>query len=128
MKLRIKGNTARLRLSQSEVDELAVGRTVSDSIAFGPRADDRLSYRVVVADEVSAIRAELSDGVITFLLPANTALEWAAGDKVSIEAEQAVGEEGALSILVEKDFACLNPRRGEDEGEMFPNPNAGTEC
>ena len=80
MKLRIKGNTARLRLSQSEVDELAAGRAVSDSIAFGPRPDDRLSYRVVVADEANAIRAEFSDAVITFFLPADAAREWAAGE------------------------------------------------
>lgn len=128
MKLRIKGNTARLRLSQSEVNELAAGRTVSDSIAFGPLPEHRLIYRVVVADEDSAIRAELSDGVITFFLPANAAREWAAGDVVSMEAEQEIGGESTLRILIEKDFACLNPRRGEDEGDMFPNPKAGTEC
>jgi hypothetical protein len=128
MKLRIKGNTARLRLSQSEVNELAAGRTVSDSIAFGPLPEHRLIYRVVVADEASAIRAELSDGVITFFLPPNAAREWAAGDVVSMEAEQAIGEEGTLRILIEKDFACLNPRWGEDEADMFPNPKAGTEC
>ncbi len=128
MKLRIKGNTARLRLSQSEVNELAAGRTVSDSIAFGPLPEHRLIYRVVVADEDSAIRAELSDGVITFFLPANAAREWAAGDVVSMEAEQEIGGESTLRILIEKDFACLNPRRGEDEADMFPNPNAGTAC
>lgn len=128
MKLRITGNTARLRLSQSEVNEVVAGRTVSDSIAFGPRPDERLSYRVVVADEASAIRGELSDKVITFFLPRNAAREWAAGDAVSIDAEQEVGGESTLRILIEKDFACLNPRRSEDEGDMFPNPNAGTAC
>ncbi len=128
MKLRIKGNTARLRLSQSEVDELAAGRTVSDSIAFGPLPEHRLIYRVVVVDEASVIQAELSDGVITFILSAIVAGEWAAGDEVSLEAEQPIRDEETLRILIEKDFACLNPRRGEDEADMFPNPNAGTAC
>ena len=128
MKLWIKGNSTRLRLSQSEVDKLAAGRAVSDSIAFGPRSGDRLSYQVMVSDDAAAIVAELADNVITFILPAIIARDWAAGDAVSIEAEQATGEEGTLRILIEKDFACLNPRRGEDEADMFPNPNAGTEC
>jgi hypothetical protein len=29
-----------------------------------------------------------------------------------------------LNILVEKDFACLAPRAGEDERDMYPHPNA----
>jgi hypothetical protein len=32
-----------------------------------------------------------------------------------------------LRILVEKDFACLAPREGEDESDMFPNPLSGKE-
>lgn len=128
MKLRIKGNSARLRLSRTEVGELAAGKDVSESIAFGPLPEDRLIYRVVVADDPSGIAAALSDGVITFTLPASAAREWAAGDEVSIEFTKMVGDGAELTVLIEKDFACLNPRRGEDEGDMFPNPNAGTAC
>lgn len=128
MKIRIKGNSTRLRLSQSEVDELAAGMAVSDSITFGPRPGERLSYQVMVSDDAVAIGAELADNVITFILPATVAGEWAAGDEVSLEADQAIGEERTLRILIEKDFACLNPRRGEDETDMFPNPNAGEAC
>lgn len=128
MKLRIKGNSARLRLSQSEVSELAAGGSVVDSIAFGPQPEERLSYRIVVSDDVSAIAAELSGSVITFVLPANAAREWAASGNVSLKADQPAGDEGTLRILIEKDFACLNPRRGEDETDMFPNPNAGATC
>jgi hypothetical protein len=32
-----------------------------------------------------------------------------------------------LKILVEKDFACLAPREGEDESDMFPHPKAATD-
>ncbi len=32
-----------------------------------------------------------------------------------------------LSILVEKDFACLAPREDEDETDMYPHPLAGKE-
>jgi hypothetical protein len=35
-----------------------------------------------------------------------------------------------LGILVEKDFACLAPREGEDESDMYPHPEAkqGESC
>ena len=29
-----------------------------------------------------------------------------------------------LFVLIEKDFACTQPRPREDESDMFPNPNA----
>jgi hypothetical protein len=43
---------------------------------------------------------------------------------VSITGAEAL-ESGQLSILVEKDFACLSPREGEDEMELFPHPLKG---
>jgi len=46
---------------------------------------------------------------------------------VSIAASQILDEGDQLSILVEKDFACLAPREGEDETDMYPNPKAGEE-
>ncbi len=30
-----------------------------------------------------------------------------------------------LTLLLEKDFACLVEREGEDESDMFPHPHAG---
>ena len=31
-----------------------------------------------------------------------------------------------LKILIEKDFACLTERVGEDESDMFPHPEGET--
>ena len=46
------------------------------------------------------------------------------------EGEQQHDNGDVLSILVEKDFACLAPREGEDESDMFPHPGAeqGESC
>ena len=38
------------------------------------------------------------------------------------------GAAGSLRILVEKDFACLQPRAHEDESDLFPNPDASRTC
>jgi hypothetical protein len=50
--------------------------------------------------------------------------QWAESEKVSISSEQNLDDGEQLRILVEKDFACLAPRDGEDESDMFPNPDA----
>jgi hypothetical protein len=36
---------------------------------------------------------------------------------------QPAAADAELRIVVEKDFACLTAREGEDESDNFPNPN-----
>jgi hypothetical protein len=125
MKLRIRGNTLRLRLTRPEVDELAERGEVRDGIAFGVAAADRLGYSLVTSDDATAPCAALSSKGITVTLPKALARDWAFSDTVGIGAEQSIGAGEALRILVEKDFACLKPREGEDDGDAFPNPQQG---
>lgn len=68
--------------------------------------------------------AHMSNNVLTVRLPKETADRWAESDEVSIAAEQVLENGAPLSILVEKDFACLAPREGEDESDMFEHPLA----
>ena len=70
--------------------------------------------------------AFLSENGIRVRLPETVVLAWATTEQVSIEGEQILDDGEKLSILVEKDFACLAPRPGEDESEMFANPDADT--
>jgi hypothetical protein len=51
-------------------------------------------------------------------VPVDVARAWTDGEEVGIES--AAG--ATPRILVEKDFACLSPREGEDDGDAFPNP------
>lgn len=120
MKLRIFGNSIRLRLQQGEVHELAETGRTEDRVVFGP--DERLVYAVETHndDEIALVRAP---GEITILLPADDVDDWAYSDLVGFEAEADNGEDG-LSILVEKDFSCLTVHEGEDDSDAFPNPKA----
>lgn len=71
----------------------------------------------------------LSDCIMTVRLPEATVREWAKSGQVSIEGEQPLEDGQKVHILVEKDFACLAPRDGEDDSDMYPHPQAGaTEC
>ena len=109
MKLRIRGNSLRLRLSRGEVAELAERGRVDDGI--------------VCADDASVLSARIGAGSIVVTLPTSLARAWAASDDVGLEAEQPIGGGEVLRLLVEKDFACLTARTGEDDGDAFPNPN-----
>ncbi len=44
-----------------------------------------------------------------------------------MKGEQLLDDGSMLDILVEKDFACLTKREGEDESDMYPHPEAGAQ-
>jgi hypothetical protein len=120
MKLRIRGDSLRLRLSQGEVIRLRETGEVGDCIHFGDRS---LDYVLVSAD-VDAPRARFEGDRIEVTLPRALAHGWASGDDVGIEAEQQLAS-GTLRLLIEKDFRCLAPRAGEEDTDGFPHPGAG---
>ena len=121
MKLRVLDNSIRLRLTRTEVREARDGNAVSGRVDFG--AGNRFDYRLESAPGAEGATADIADNVLTVSVPAATIVGWADSDEaVSIEAEQAIGDEQRLRILVEKDFACLAPRAHEDESDMFPHP------
>ncbi len=71
--------------------------------------------------------AHISNNVLTVRIPEAEIISWLESDEVSISASQILDGGDQLNILVEKDFACLAPREGEDETDMYPYPEAGTE-
>ncbi len=123
MKLRIRGNSLRLRLTRAEVDTLAAHGRVEDAVAFGPGETARLVYAIVARQDARS-SADMQGRAITVTLPAALVRDWAVSEQVGIAHEQPIGEGGPLKVLVEKDFACLAPREGEGDESAFPNPNA----
>lgn len=122
MKLRIRDNSVRLRLTRGEVEALRDEGLVSSRTVFP--AGRELQY--VLESSPASVKpgAFLSDCVMTVRLPETTVLAWAATEQVSIVGEQLLEDGENLSILVEKDFACLAPREGEDESDMYAHPQA----
>ena len=51
--------------------------------------------------------------------------EGLAQARVSIAVDEMLNDGNSLKILVDKDFACLAPREGEDESDMIPHPLEG---
>ena len=127
MKIRIKDNSIRLRLTRAEVDTMRDSGVVVSNTGFpGGR---NFSYALESSPASVNPAAFYSDNEIRVRLPETVVLAWATTEQVSIDGEQTLDDGEKLSILVEKDFACLAPRPGEDEADMYANPDADTaEC
>ena len=125
MKLRILGDTLRVRLAQGEVAQLVETGRVEQRIHFGAGPGEAITYAVCRSADAT-IRASLNALVIEVHIPAATVQAWVDSDEVSLRAEQRIDDERTLAILVEKDFKCLVPRDGEQDYDGFPNPQ--TSC
>ena len=62
------------------------------------------------------------------LVPEKAAREWIESDQTGLEAAPKVDDSKCLRILIEKDFACLKERPGEDDRDAFPNPLGEAKC
>ena len=69
-----------------------------------------------------------ANNMLTVLVPAAHADNWTSTDEVGIAAVQPANESERLSILIEKDFACLTPRAGDDDKDSFPHPGVAGAC
>ena len=120
MKIRILDNSLRLRLSQSEVDQLDKEGLVRCTIRFSPSS--ALHY-TIQKDSTPNISATFQADEIKVTVPSELIHAWANSDQVSISADTPINGTSSLKILIEKDFKCLTDRPGEDESDLFPNPD-----
>lgn len=127
MKLRVRNNSIRLRLTQTETAAFAVDGAVEEIIEFGLTAEKRLIYRLEQA-AVEFVRADFADGKITISVPLAEAENWLNTNQIGLKTEQNLGAGKTLKILIEKDFACLEERPGEDESDAFPHPLQKKTC
>jgi len=122
MKLRIRGDSLRFRLTQSEASKLAGKIKVSESVHFSSSPNDVLTYSLEASDLVTGISALIQSGEILVRLPESLVQPWFSTDQVEIEHDQSIGSGRTLRILIEKDFQCLQVRPEEDQADNFPHP------
>jgi hypothetical protein len=118
MKIRIKGNSLRYRLTRPEVERFSETGLVEDRVNFGSVA---LSYALCRTEAVE-LSAAFGNNRITLYLPAVLVDEWVRTDKVGFEHRMPLnGPEESLYLLVEKDYTCLD-KVDEDQSDHYPNP------
>ncbi len=123
MKLRIRDNSIRLRLTRTEVDTVSSAGAVKSRVSLP--GGDGLDYILGSLRATESLSARSSDGALTVMLPESDVMQWASTEQVSITADETLDDGKLLKILVEKDFTCLTPRDGEDDSDTFPHPLEG---
>jgi hypothetical protein len=120
MKLRIKDNSLRFRLTRSEVDALHQLGRVSAETAF-PVNNETLSYTLATRKDGQP-NATFSKGHLIVTLNELETVQWATTNEVGIAFDLYLSSGAFLAVLIEKDFSCLIARSGENESDHFPNP------
>jgi hypothetical protein len=114
MKIRIKGNSLRYRLTKTDVEQFSTTGYIEEIIDFGSQA---LTY-ALERSNLNMLTATFDHNKITLLMPATMATEWDITDRVGFE-----GFDNNLFLLIEKDFKCLD-NVAEDQSDNYPNPLA----
>jgi len=114
MKIRIKGDSLRCRLTKPEVERFAAEGYIEEAINFG-RA--KLIYALQKSSGTD-LKAQFENNNITLYIPGQLADEWVNTEKVGFE-----NIDNGLYLLIEKDFKCLD-NVAEDQSDNYPNPLA----
>jgi hypothetical protein len=126
MKLRIKGNSIRLRVSQTDLAILLREGRIAETIRFASTPDATLTYALEMREAGDAIGMEYQDRTVALVVSRGAARRWAASNDVGIYGD-AETTDGSVALLVEKDFACLD-RNDPVDADAFPNPAAWVAC
>lgn len=118
MKLRIKGNSIRLRLTSSEVNRLPVEKVIKEVTGIG---EYTFSYSIHSYND-HIISAQLFNNHLQVFIPERVAQEWPSNNTISLNGSMLNADGSTLSLLIEKDFKCLN-NTAEDQSDNFENPH-----
>ena len=126
MKLRVKGNSLRLRVSPSEVARLLKQGRIEETIYFGEGDDAKLTYALEHTAGTGAMTMRYAAQEATVVVSTDEARRWAEGEDVGMYGEVGAGDR-RLEMVVEKDFACLDKSDAEN-ADTFPHPKEGAVC
>ena len=119
MKIRIKGNSVRIRVTKSEVARFADSGRLEEKTEFG---NSFLTYALQCSDKFEDLAVEFVESTVTVYVPLSVRKQWVETELVGINNRMPIGSDKTLFILVEKDFVCID-HTDEDQSDNFPNPN-----
>jgi hypothetical protein len=122
MKLRIRGNSIRVRMDRKDLAELLEWGRATDAIRFGPGADGTLTYAVEVGPAPrQRPHAAYTAGHLRLTIDPDDAEAWSREERVGFYHDQAV-EGGVVRVILEKDFACLEQRSVPEPEDAWAFP------
>ena len=118
MKIRIKDNSIRLRLTKTDIKNLNEHQLVSCKTVIS--GSETFKYELQSGADLDKISVKFSQGTIVVTIPINQAKILIDTDEITIKGTQDNGTEEPLFILIEKDLECLDAT-DEDQSDMFEN-------
>lgn len=100
MKLWIRGNSMRLRVSKTELAKIAETGKAEDTVRFS--SEQSLKYGIEVRPS-GAVTATFAESSILVTLPKPRLDLWLRPGEVSVEGSQPIGGGKVLQIVLEKD-------------------------
>ena len=118
MKLRIKGNSIRLRLTKTEVATLCKTGRIEEKTTF---PNGLFTYALQAVSSTQLMTANINDNIIEIRISNNLVKDWSSNDKVGFQHIMSLENNNELLLLVEKDFVCMD-ETVEDQSDNYPNP------
>lgn len=118
MKIRIQGNSVRMRLSRTEVETLCKKGNIEETTNFGNKS---FVYAVRRDSLLEELAASFNGHCITLFVPASFLENWAENNVIGLDAKMTASSNESLYLLLEKDFKCLDT--SEDQSDQYENPN-----
>ncbi len=122
MKIRIKGNSIRYRLTKTEVETFSKTGSYKETTDFGNTV---FTYILKAKKDIDVLEAAFNENTITLYLTDKERSGWASSDRVGFSGTMDLPNGKQLSLLLEKDFVCLDETI-EDQSDNYPNPKSGT--
>ena len=119
MKLRIKGNSLRIRLIKTEVNKLAETGYLEEQTIF---PNNRFVYALQSVADAPELFATFLNNKITIFIPEVFIKTWPENNVVGLETKMPLSDTESLYLLIEKDFVCLDGT-SEDQSDNYENPN-----
>ena len=109
MKLRLKSNSIRIRLTKTEVSTLANTGYIEEKTSF---INNAFIYALQTIDA----------NEITIFIPSTFIKDWPENEIIGLNGTMTTNNE-PLYLLIEKDFVCLDETT-EDQSDNYANPNS----
>jgi hypothetical protein len=122
MKIRIAQNSIRFRLKQPEVTGFEMTGIVKEMIEFGPDEEDQMIF-CLKRFEGKEMTIQMEKNKVVVSIPEDLSEQWIHTDLVGFDKKLSTDKGKTISVLIEKDFACLDATEEENVGS-YPNPLA----
>ena len=122
MKLRIKGNSIRIRLTKSDIQRFEKEGYIESNTAF---VSSVFTFALQSRPDENGheLSADFKDCIMTMYMPEKMVNEWVNTEIVGFDTHMDVDNGEKLYLLLEKDFKCLD-EVVEDQSDNYDNPLA----